>query len=101
MEKPTLPRRLARFLLERLLRLYYTARHPQTPRMAALAFFAAVAYALFPLDLIPDLLPLIGIADDATGLLGAAWLLSRYTNDETRAQARARANHLLGIRELP
>ena len=96
---PGLPRRVLRFVMERVLRLYYTARDPATPKRAALVFVAAVVYTLVPLDLIPDFLPLLGITDDVTGLLGAAWLLSRHTTDLHRRLARARANRALDILE--
>ncbi|MFP5383431.1 MAG: YkvA family protein [Gammaproteobacteria bacterium] len=98
---PGLGKRALRALLERVLRLYYTVRDPATPRRAALVFTAAVVYLLVPLDFIPDLLPLIGLADDATGLLGAAWLVSRHTKDIHRRLARERANRMLGILENP
>lgn len=96
-DRPSLSRRLLRFLLERVLRLYYAARHPETPRRVALALLFAVIYLVFPLDFIPDFLLPIGFTDDIFGLLGAAWWVSRYSNDETRQQARARANRWLGI----
>lgn len=98
---PGLGKRALRALLERVLRLYYTARDPATPRRVAFVFFAAIAYLLVPLDFIPDLLPLLGLADDATGLAGAIWLLSRHTQDIHRRLARERANRLLGILENP
>lgn len=98
---PGLFKRTLRFVVERILRLYYTAHDPATPRRAALVFFVAVAYLLVPLDFIPDLLPLLGLADDATGLIGAAWLVSRHTKDIHRRLARERANRLLCILENP
>jgi uncharacterized membrane protein YkvA (DUF1232 family) len=40
------------------------AADPQTPRGVRLALAAAVLYLAFPLDLVPDFIPVAGYADD-------------------------------------
>ena|ERR1035437_6291225 len=40
-------------------------QHPRTPKFAKVLIGAAVAYALSPVDLIPDFIPVIGHLDDA------------------------------------
>ncbi|NLE75809.1 MAG: DUF1232 domain-containing protein [Chloroflexi bacterium] len=44
--------------------LYLATRHPQTPWAARLLAAAVVAYALSPIDLIPDVIPVLGYLDD-------------------------------------
>ena len=44
--------------------LYLAARHPSTPWYAKLLVAAIVAYALSPIDLIPDFIPVLGYLDD-------------------------------------
>jgi len=39
-------------------------RHPRTPRVAKMLIGIAIAYALSPVDLIPDFIPVLGHLDD-------------------------------------
>jgi uncharacterized membrane protein YkvA (DUF1232 family) len=45
--------------------LYFAARDPRTPWYAKALVLCVVGYALSPIDLIPDFIPLIGYLDDA------------------------------------
>ena len=40
-------------------------QHPRTPKIAKILIGAAIAYAVSPIDLIPDFIPVIGHLDDA------------------------------------
>ena len=44
--------------------LYLAVRHPDTPWYAKVIVAVIVAYALSPIDLIPDFIPIIGLLDD-------------------------------------
>lgn len=44
--------------------LYLAARHPKTPWYAKVLIAAVVAYAVSPIDLIPDFIPVLGYLDD-------------------------------------
>jgi len=44
--------------------LYLACRHPRVPWYAKLLAFFVVGYALSPIDLIPDFIPVIGYLDD-------------------------------------
>lgn len=53
----------------------------RVPLFSKLAFVGLVGgYILFPADILPDILPLVGIADDGALLLTAVTLFSRYAN---------------------
>lgn len=69
-------RKHARLLKMEIQALYLAARHPLTPWYAKLLVMAVVAYALSPIDLIPDFIPVLGYLDDLILLpLGIAWAI--------------------------
>ena len=77
-----------------VLALYLVARDPRTPWLAKAVIAGVVAYALSPVDLIPDFIPFIGYLDDLILIpLGVA-LAIRLTPveiiDECREAARQR-----------
>ena len=81
----------ARRIKRDVLMLWFARRHPDTPVLAkALCIFAA-AYALSPIDLIPDFIPVLGYVDDALLLPALIWLAVRllpgHVVDECRLQA--------------
>ena len=51
-------------LATNLLALWKLFRHPETPRLAKVVAVLVVAYALSPIDLIPDFIPVLGLLDD-------------------------------------
>jgi uncharacterized membrane protein YkvA (DUF1232 family) len=53
-----------RALKSELAALYFAYRDPRTPWYAKVAAFLVIAYALSPIDLIPDFIPLLGYLDD-------------------------------------
>jgi uncharacterized membrane protein YkvA (DUF1232 family) len=73
---------------EDLLAAYYCAFDRGTPLRVRLALLAALAYFVLPFDFIPDMLPLIGFADDAAVLFTALRLVSDHMRDEHRLAAR-------------
>lgn len=52
--------RLATYLIA----LWKLLRHPRTPRLPKLVALVVLAYALSPIDLIPDFIPVLGQLDD-------------------------------------
>ena len=71
--------------------LYLAARHPQTPWYAKGLAIAVAAYALSPIDIIPDFIPIIGLLDEALLLplafVGVLKLISGDIIAESRAIA--------------
>jgi uncharacterized membrane protein YkvA (DUF1232 family) len=94
--KPAIAERL-RALKRETMALYFAARDPRTPLAAKVLAAVVVAYALSPIDLIPDFIPVIGLLDDLVLLpLGIAIVL-RLIPPEVMADGRARAEAALAL----
>ena len=71
--------------------LWLAARDPRTPWHArALAGFIA-AYALSPIDLIPDFIPILGFLDDLLIVPAGLWLALRWVPPALLAEYREQA----------
>jgi uncharacterized membrane protein YkvA (DUF1232 family) len=77
------------------LALYYAARDPRTPWYAKVVAGAVVAYALSPIDLIPDFIPVLGYLDDLLLLPLGIWLALGLVPAPVLADARRRAEATL------
>ncbi len=70
--------------------LKYVAGHPKLPlRLKLLAGFL-VAYALSPIDLIPDFIPVLGQLDDLIIIPIGIWVLYKMVPSDIIEEARAR-----------
>ena len=47
-----------------IMALWIAGRDPRTPRPAKFTALAVAAYALSPIDLVPDIIPILGYLDD-------------------------------------
>lgn len=74
--------------------LWLAARDPRTPLAAKLLAGLVAAYALSPIDLIPDFIPILGYLDDLllvpVGIWLAVHLIPAQLLEEFRAAAVAR-----------
>ena len=71
--------------------LWLAARDPRTPWYARALAMALAAYALSPIDLIPDFVPLLGYLDDAILLPVGILVVIRLIPAEIMAECRDRA----------
>ena len=68
--------------------LYLAARHPQTPWYAKLIVASFVAYAVTPVDFVPDAIPVFGLVDDLIFIPLAVALATRFVPSTVLAQCR-------------
>lgn len=71
--------------------LFLALKHPGTPVLPKILAFLTVAYALSPVDLIPDFIPVLGYLDDVLLLPGLAALTVRLIPPEVLSACRERA----------
>jgi uncharacterized membrane protein YkvA (DUF1232 family) len=84
-------RRWARAIKRDAVSLWFACRDARTPwAVKALCAFV-VAYALSPIDLIPDFVPVLGYLDDVLLLPGLVWLAIRLLPSTVLHDCRARA----------
>ena len=90
----TAARAWARTIKRDVVALWYAARDPRVPWYAKAVAACVVAYALSPIDLIPDFIPVLGYLDDLVivplGIIAAVKLVP----EELMAEFRERAARL-------
>ena len=84
-------KRWARGLKRDVHAVWLAARHPRTPRGAKLLALAVAAYALSPIDLIPDVIPVLGYLDDLLIVPLGILLVTRMLPPDVLAECRAAA----------
>lgn len=75
--------------------LWYAASHPATPWYAKALGLFVVGYALSPIDLIPDFIPVLGYLDDVILLPALIWLTIRLLPPAVLEESRAKAEKWL------
>lgn len=98
-------RRRARGLKRDTFALYLAARDPRVPWYTKALALGVVGYALSPIDLIPDFIPIIGYLDDLIlvplGIALVLWLTPGYVLAESRERAQEAMDRGVLSRSLP
>ena len=87
-------KRRARHLKAELYALYLAYRDPRVPWYARLFAAGVVAYAISPIDLIPDFIPVLGYLDDLILVPLGSVLVLRMIPPEVMADCRERAKEV-------
>lgn len=77
-----------------VLALYLAASDPRVPWYAKALAALVAAYALSPIDLIPDFIPVIGYLDDLLILPLGIWLVVRMIPEDLMKELRSKAEAL-------
>ena len=90
----------AKQLKEDIPALYLAMKSKNTPILAKLLAFLTVAYALSPIDLIPDFIPIIGYLDDLIMLPLLVVLTIKIIPKEVWLQSKEQAKALITTKQM-
>jgi uncharacterized membrane protein YkvA (DUF1232 family) len=79
--------------------LWFACRDPRTPVWLKALAFGVVAYALSPIDLVPDFIPVLGYLDDVILLPALIWLIVRWLPDDVARDCRQQAVAWMAARQ--
>lgn len=75
-------------------RLWYALRHPQSPAWLKAGTALLLLYVVSPIDLVPDMLPVIGVVDDLVLVpMAIRWMLGRLPAAVREHAERRAAGH--------
>ncbi|KJS16654.1 MAG: hypothetical protein VR69_08300 [Peptococcaceae bacterium BRH_c4b] len=89
----------ARELKKNIVVLYLAFKHPKTPLLAKIVIGIVVSYALSPIDLIPDFVPVLGYIDDLILIPAGIAIAIKLIPAEVLMECRERQNSLSGIKK--
>lgn len=84
----------AKAIKREVMTVYFVARDPQTPTLVRWLAIVVAAYALSPIDLIPDFIPILGYLDDVILLPLGIWLIIKLTPADIIQASRDKARAL-------
>jgi len=83
-------------LVYKALQLYYVTQKPEVPLKVKTTIYGALGYLILPLDLVPDLLPMVGYGDDAAAIAIALAVAHMYIDETVREKAKAKIVSIFG-----
>lgn len=72
--------------------LWFALKHPDTPWYARVLAGLIAAYALSPIDFIPDFIPILGYLDDLLVVPAGVWLVLRIVPAHVLTESRTLAD---------
>ncbi len=76
--------------------MYFAYKRPETPAWAKRIVIGVLGYLFAPIDLIPDLSPIIGFTDDLAFLSLGLVTIAGYVNKEVKEQSRKQLKKWFG-----
>ena len=68
--------------------MYFCSMDSSTPLSSRVIAFSALAYFIFPVDVLPDFIPVAGYVDDGAAISAAVSAIAPYITDEHRSKTK-------------
>ena len=78
------------------LQLYYALQSDATPAWAKRVILGALAYFISPVDVIPDVTPIVGFSDDLATMAGALLTIKAHVTPDIKQSARRKLEDWFG-----
>ncbi len=72
--------------------MWFAVKHPNTPLLAKVILIGIIIYALTPIDLIPDFIPVLGMVDDIVIILLGLWIVRRLIPKQVLLDCKRKAH---------
>lgn len=79
-----------------VLLLYYVLKVPSVPKKDKATILGALGYFILPLDLLPDVLPIVGFTDDLSAIVLALHAVWKNITPEVKELAASKASEIFG-----
>ncbi|MBP1964762.1 YkvA family protein [Paenibacillus aceris] len=76
--------------------LFYAVESPKTPLRVKVQIYGTLGYLILPLDLVPDLLPIVGYVDDLSALGLALAVVAKSIDEDVKLKAKNKLRDFLG-----
>lgn len=83
-------------VLGKAFRLYYVLKSKDVPFSVKGIIVGALGYLIMPIDLIPDIVPILGWTDDAAAIALALAQVNSYIDVDVEHQADEKVKELMG-----
>lgn len=91
-------RKIHHRVFDELFLLFFLLKSPKTPLYVKILAFLGLSYALSPVDLIPDFIPVLGYLDDVFILPAFYFLIKKLTPPSVIEDARQKRGELRDVR---
>ena len=80
--------------------LFYAAKSPAVPKSSKMIIVGALSYLIFPIDLIPDFIPVIGLADDAAVIATAVYKVMSHIDVDVKNKEKQKMSRFFKDAEI-
>lgn len=86
--------KLGQEVVYQILVMFYCLFEPSVPAHVKATIVGALSYFIAPIDLIPDIAPIVGLSDDITAIASAYAMAQIYATPEVREKAQNKVDEI-------